>query len=66
VVEEALPGGESGERERCALDMCEAPRDGRVFGRDAVTVERRQREDLVVLGDATRGGPIVTTTPDSS
>jgi hypothetical protein len=63
VVEEALPGAESGERERCTFDMREAPRLGREHvrrddrvGRDAVPVERRQREDLVVRSEATRVG----------
>jgi hypothetical protein len=35
---------------------CNASRDDRVFGLDAVPVERHQREDLVVRSDATRVG----------
>ena len=60
VVEQPLPGGERGQRERGALGVPERPRprhqqlggERRVVGCDAVAVERREREHLVTGRDA--------------
>src|SRR5262245_31721493 len=60
VVEEPLPRGQAGERERRALDVAQAPRfagqhrgrDDCVLGGDAVAVERCEREDFFAVGDA--------------
>ena len=65
VVEQPLPGGERGQRDRGALGVPERPRlrhqqlggHRRVVGRDAVAVERREREHLVAGRDAGDAGP---------
>src|SRR5437773_2537231 len=66
VDEEALPGGQAGQRKRSALDMAqphrfrseERGRDRRILGCNTVAIETRQGEDVVadcevgdVLGD---------------
>ena len=64
VVEQPLPGGERGQRDRGAFGMPERPRPGdqqfggerRVVGCDAVAVERREREHLVAGRDAGDAG----------
>jgi hypothetical protein len=64
VVEEALPGGQRRQGDRGALGGAERPRPrhqklGRhcgVVGRDAVPVERREREDLVARRDGGDAG----------
>ena len=64
VVEQSLPGGERGQRDRGALGVPERARprhqqlggQRRVVGCDAVAVERREREHLVAGRDAGDAG----------